>query len=104
MKKAAGLENIPLKFYKKANNCMFDFFCNLFNKRVKSGFFPTPLKQAKVIPIYKLGKHYLTNNYRPISLLSPTSKIFESLISKDYYCSILSERQVDFRINIHQPT
>ena len=63
LKKAAGLENIPFTFYKKANKRIFNFLCNLFNKCVVSGFFPSPLQQVKVIPIYKSGKHYLTNNY-----------------------------------------
>ena len=55
LKKAAGPKNIPITFYKKANECISKFLCNLFNKCVENGFFPTPLKQAKVIPIYKSG-------------------------------------------------
>ena len=102
LKKAAVPENISLSFYKKANECISNFLCNLFNKCVESGFFPTALKQAKVIPIYKSVKHYLTNNYRPISLLSPTSKIFERLISKRLISflednCILSDHQFGFR-------
>ena len=98
LKKATGPENISLTFYKKANECISNFLCNLFNKCVESGFFPPPLQQAKVISIYKSGKHYLTNNYRPISLSYSTSKIFESLILKRLISflednSILSEHQ-----------
>ena len=102
LKKAAGPENIPITFYKKANEYISKFLCNVFNKCVESRVFPTPLKQAKVILIYKSGKHYLTINYRPISLLSPTSKIFESLISTRLISflednTILSEHQFGFR-------
>ena len=102
LKKAAGPENIPLTFYKKANECISNFLCLLYNKCIENGFFPSLLKQAKVIPIYKSGKRYLANNYRPISLLSPISKIFESLISIRLISflednNIISEQQFGFR-------
>ena len=102
MEKAAGPENIPLTFYKKANECISNFLCLLYNKCIENGFFPSPLKQAKVIPIYKSGKRYLANNYRPVSLLSPISKIFESLISIRLISflednNIISEQQFGFR-------
>ena len=38
------------------------------------------MKLAEVIPIYKSGSKTDINNYRPISLLSPFSKIFETHI------------------------
>ena len=46
----------------------------------KKGTFPESLKKAEVIPIFKSGSRVLTNNYHPISLLSPFAKIFESCI------------------------
>ena len=41
------------------------------------GVFPNILKIAGVIPIHKKGEKVDCNNYRPISLLSNVSKIFE---------------------------
>ena len=41
------------------------------------GVFPNILKIANVIPIHKKGDKLDCNNYRPISLLSSISKIFE---------------------------
>ena len=81
-KKVEGPEGIPVQFYKDANKCISVFLCELFNACVQIGFFPSALKLAKVIPIYKGEDHCSPNNYRPISLLSPISKIFEILISK----------------------
>ena len=80
-KKAEGPEGLPVQFYKDANECISVFLCELFNACVQIGFFPSALKLAKVIPIYKGEDHCSPNNYRPISLLSPISKIFEILIS-----------------------
>ena len=44
------------------------------------GIFPNALKIAKVIPIHKSGSKQAVENYRPISLLSPFSKIVEKII------------------------
>ena len=41
------------------------------------GIFPQQLKLAKVIPIHKSGKKTEVSNYRPISLLSTFSKLYE---------------------------
>lgn len=52
----------------------------LFNMSIKTGEFPTKMKLAKVLPIYKSGSHDLLENYRPISILSVFSKIFERMM------------------------
>ena len=54
----------------------------LFNQSVRQGKFPSILKAARVIPIYKKGAKTDMNNYRPISLLNIFSKIFEKLMKK----------------------
>ena len=54
----------------------------IFNISVAQGTFPTDLKIAKTIPIFKPNNDkQLLSSYRPISLLSIFSKIFETLIS-----------------------
>ena len=56
----------------------------LFNCCVKEGYFPKELKIAKVIPLYKnKGSINDISNYRPISMLSVFSKIFEKLIHNE---------------------
>ena len=49
------------------------------------GVFPDLFKIAKVIPIHKKGSKVEVSNYRPISLLSNISKIFEKLMHSRLY-------------------
>ena len=44
------------------------------------GVFPSELKVAKVIPLYKSDDKMLINNYRPVSILPVFSKVFEKLM------------------------
>ena len=74
----------------------------LFNQSIEKGTFPQCLKHATVIPIYKSGPKDNITNYRPISLLSTYSKIFEKLMKRNLLNfliskSILSKEQFGFR-------
>ena len=69
-----------------------------------SGIFPTWLKYAQIVPIFKKGDKEQSTNYRPISLLTSFSKIFEKVIYKrlDNHMksnNILAEEQYGFRSN-----
>ena len=46
------------------------------------GIFPTELKLARVVPIYKSGDSAILSNYRPISILTFFAKIYEKLLYK----------------------
>ena len=50
---------------------------DIINLSFNQGIFPNLLKIANVIPTHKKGDKLDCNNYRPISLLSNISKIFE---------------------------
>ena len=52
----------------------------IINSSFTQGIFPTALKTARVIPIHKGGSKTDVTNYRPISLLSSFSKIYEKLM------------------------
>ena len=49
------------------------------NKSMETGVFPSKLKIAKVIPIYKSRDKLIFINYRSISLLPSMSKIYEKI-------------------------
>ena len=53
----------------------------LVNTSVFSGTFPETLKTARMAPLFKSGKKDDTSNYRPISTLSFSRKIFEKVIN-----------------------
>jgi len=58
-------------------NSPLSYICN---KSIPSGTFPTPLKYAIVRPLLKIGDRRNVANYRPISLLTSFSKVFEKII------------------------
>ena len=47
------------------------------NLSLEQGSFPTELKLANIIPIFKSGDSDIIGNYRPVSLLTTVSKVFE---------------------------
>ena len=60
------------------------------------------MKEAKIIPVFKTGDKRLMSNYRPISILSRFSKIFEKCIYKRLVSffdkhKVLSPNQYGFR-------
>ena len=62
-----------------------EILTQVINSSFEEGIFPEQLKMAKVIPIYKGGSKTEVSNYRPISLLSAFSKIFEKLVHTRVY-------------------
>jgi hypothetical protein len=52
---------------------------------LSTGIFPDRLKYSEIKPIYKKGDKTLITNYRPISLLTVFSNIFEKVIYKRLY-------------------
>ena len=55
---------------------------HLINNSLLCGEFPDFMKVGKIIPIHKKGPKSQCGNYRPISLLSNLSKIFEKVIAE----------------------
>lgn len=79
--KAPGEDGILNIVLKNLGDNSLTLLCNIFNKCLNLSYFPNSWKRSKVIPILKPGKDPTSEkSYRPISLLSSISKIFEKLI------------------------
>ena len=103
--KASGPFSIPSKILKEFDGFFVPILTTIINKSLKEGVFPSNLKCAKVIPIFKKGDKTKCPNYRPISLLSNVSKIFERIMYNRLEThlnsnSILYKHQYGFRKNI----
>ena len=54
----------------------------IYSTSFLTGVFPSVLKTAKVVPVFKKDSKLDYSNYRPISLLSNIEKFFEKLMYK----------------------
>ena len=78
--KPLGPSTIPAWAIKDCLNTVAEPLTYLINAFLEEGRFPNHLKSAHVVPIYKNGDTEEPNNYRPISITSALSKIFEKVI------------------------
>ena len=83
--KSVGPYNIPGDLLKVLNELISPLLVILINKSFSTGIFPDKLKIGKVIALHKKDATDDPGNYRPISLLSVSSKIFEKIMHKRLY-------------------
>lgn len=77
-----GIDNISSSLIKKVYPQIINVLLFLINLSFEKGIFPEKLKVAVVIPLHKQGSKNNCNNFRPISLLSSFSKIYEKLMKQ----------------------
>ena len=104
LKNSHGYDEIPPRILRRSLSYVISPLIYLCNKAMSSGIFPTWLKFSQVVPIFKKGDKDKLTNYRPISLLTSFSKIFEKVIYKrlDNHMisnNILAKEQYGFRSN-----
>ena len=104
LSKASGPDCIPVVAVLK--NCepeLSYILAELFNKGLKESCFPDCWKVSSVVPVFKkVGERSPAKNYRPVSLLSVVSKVFEKLVNNrtvDHQekCGLFSDFQYGFR-------
>ena len=68
---------------KKCEPDLSYILAEIFNKCMKESCLPYCWKVSSVISIFKnVAKRSTAKNYRPVSLLSVVSKVFEKLVNK----------------------
>ncbi len=103
--KAAGHDGISNKMLKELNITNVAKLTKIFNAMLRLSYFPQAWKFVLVRPICKAGKDPKNpTHYRPISLLSSLSKIFEKLLLTrflNYICliQVLPNYQFGFHSN-----
>ena len=82
LSKASGPDCIPVVVLKNCKPKLSYLLAELFNKCHKDSCFPHCWKVSPVVRVFKdIVERSTTKNYRPISLLSVVSKVFEKLVS-----------------------
>ena len=77
-----------------------EFIFHNFSNSIFDATFPSELKNADVIPVFKKKDHNNVQNYRPVSILPNLSKIYERCLYDQmykYFNHILSKWQYGFR-------
>lgn len=78
---APGHDGIKISTLKVVKKYIVKPLCHTFNLCLKKGIFPAQFKQAIICPVYKgKGPAHMTTNYRPISLLTSFTKVFERCV------------------------
>ena len=97
-----GWDEIDITVVKASHDILIKPLVYLINLSLLTGQFPKEMKIANILPIYKSEAHYLFTNYRPISVLTVLSKIFEKIFYirlSDFFSAnnILYKFQFGFR-------
>ena len=100
--KANGPDNVSNRLLKETAPSISYSLARLFNISLQRGEFPKLWKLAHVVPVHKKESTQDPLNYRPVSLLSCISKIFEKLVFNHVYqyldhFHLLSPKQSGFR-------
>ena len=98
--KAFGSDFIPVVVLRSCEPELSDNLAELFNKCLKESCFPDCWKVSSVVPVFKnVGER--SKNYRPVSLLSVVSKVFEKFVNNRIVghlekCGLFSDFQYGF--------
>lgn len=91
--KAPGQDKIPSEALKRVHNAHPDYLLEVYNRLARENVFPEEWKRATVVLLPKPGKDpECSDAYRPISLLSASSKLYEHLLRTRLMDELVEER------------
>ena len=79
--KAAGPDKIVVELFKYANSEIIEFFVEFFNRLFDTGLYPENWSESIILPLFKKGNINDPNNYRGISLMDVSCKLYSSIIN-----------------------
>jgi len=79
-KNSSGYDEISTKLLKISANYICSPLTYICNKSISTGIFPERLKYSIIKPLFKKGDKTDPSNYRPISMLTSFSKVFEKAL------------------------
>ncbi|CAG4966429.1 unnamed protein product [Colias eurytheme] len=93
--KSPGSDNLANETLKIAAPILATPFTILFNSILEYGETPTQWSESNIILLYKKGNPNDIGNYRPISLLPSTYKLFSTILTKKISCSLETRQPVE---------
>lgn len=79
-KKSAGIDGLVVGTIKKVADVICYPLVFIVNMSLETGKFPSQMKEAVVVPIFKSNDKKILGNYRPITLLPIFSKLLEKVV------------------------
>ena len=98
-----GPDKLPAIVLKECAEQLSSAIAKIWRKSLDTGEIPDILKLQTIIPLYKKGNKTLPENFRPVSLTSHLTKLFERILRRNLIKHIesnnlLSENQHAFRV------
>ena len=98
--KSSPLNSIPAKILKHNADIFAILLQKIFNSNLAECYFPKELKAGEISSLFKSLDAFIKKNYRPITVLSSVSKIYERVLEnqiKSHALSFLSPLLCGFR-------
>ena len=91
--KATGPDGVPSRILKRFAGIFAHILTKIFTLSYNTGNFPSTWKCANVQPVPKKGDKTDPRNYRPISIISVMSKVFEKYVN-DHIVRYLEDNKI----------
>ena len=99
--KATQNTDIATKIIKENSDIFGNFIFSNLNCFINTSSYPSLSKRANITPVHKKDSKSEKNNYRPVSILSNISKVYERIMFKQmsefFESSFFSKYQCGFR-------
>ena len=100
IKKATGVDKLSSKIIKLGKPALQSPLADLINLSIRTSTFPENLKRAQLAPLHKKNDPMEKSNFRPVSVLTTTSKLYEKVLSEQlslYFDDIFDQYLCAFR-------